>query len=79
MVRMRHPKLPAEQVIEAQESQVGPYQHSGWVVVEDGPPADEAPPDGQGDPPPSTTEKSTTSSLPGTDKPRGQRASKGDS
>lgn len=87
MPRMRHPNLPDDQTIVAQDSQVQHYQRSGWEVVPDDPPADGASPAEQGDPPP-TTEKITNaeapaaagaSALPGTDKsPRGQRASKGD-
>ncbi len=81
---MRHPQLPDDQTIVAQDPQVPHYQRSGWEVVDDDPPAGDAPPTEQGDPPP-TTEKTTpeapaaagASALPGTDKaPRGQRASK---
>lgn len=99
MPRMRHPKLPDDQIIDAQESQVMQYQRSGWVVIEDEVPevirqlaAAGLTPEAviaavAADPPPPTTEQTATeapadagaSSLPGTDKPRGQRASKGDS
>lgn len=72
MVRMRHPRLPADQVISALPSQVQAYQRSGWEVIEDEPPTEEAPPDPGGDSPPKTADQTNeapatagASALPG--------------
>ncbi|MEU8279564.1 hypothetical protein ACFYOK_29390 [Microbispora bryophytorum] len=64
MVRMRHPALPKDQVVEALPSQVQPYQRSGWEVIEDEPPTEEAPPEPGGDSPPKTADQ--TSEAPAT-------------
>ncbi len=44
MVRMRHPKLPPEQVYDAMDSQVPSLKGSGWEVISDDPPGDGPPP-----------------------------------
>jgi hypothetical protein len=53
---MRHPTLPADQIIEAQDIQVHHYQASGWEVIPDDDPPGDGPPESPAESPEETTE-----------------------